>query len=282
YKIYVQRIHAAGYPVWTTNGVLIGSGSDHQKNPQLCSDDNKGAIITWWDDDIFAQRINAMGEIQWTPNGVSICTAASRQSFPQICSDGNGGAIIAWQDKRTGYYDIYAQRINSSGDPQWTANGTAICTASDYQRYVDICSDMNGGAIIAWQDESVFGNYDIYIQRINSTGNFQWTLNGIAVCNVNGNQQDVKVCSDGTGGTFVTWIDNRSALTPQIYIQRIDASGTPHAIVNGTQLSDPNSHKDCSNHQICSNAAGTAVVVWESWVEEWNQNIYAAAIDSSG
>jgi hypothetical protein len=34
---------------------------------------------------------------------------------PTIVSDGSSGAIITWQDKRSGNYDIYAQRVFSDG-----------------------------------------------------------------------------------------------------------------------------------------------------------------------
>ena len=53
-----------------------------------------------------------------------ISTAAWYQESPQSVSDGAGGAIITWQDSRSGQFkDIYAQRINSAGVWQWTAQG---------------------------------------------------------------------------------------------------------------------------------------------------------------
>ena len=56
---------------------------------------------------------------------------ASDQTNPEITSDGSGGAIITWQDHRSGCTDdIYAQRVDASGAPQWTADGVAICTAA--------------------------------------------------------------------------------------------------------------------------------------------------------
>ena len=44
------------------------------------------------------------------------CNAIGYQEEPEICSDGRGGAIIVWRDKRTGYYDSYAQRVDSNGN----------------------------------------------------------------------------------------------------------------------------------------------------------------------
>ena len=45
---------------------------------------------------------------------------------PQIIPDGMGGAIIAWGDGRNGKNDIYVQRMDSYGVPQWTPNGVEL------------------------------------------------------------------------------------------------------------------------------------------------------------
>ena len=67
---------------------------------------------------------------------VPICTALEEQSLPAIASDGAGGAIITWHDTRGGdERDIYAQRVSFSGEVLWTADGVAICTADNDQRY---------------------------------------------------------------------------------------------------------------------------------------------------
>ncbi len=60
----------------------------------------------------------------WNANGTVICNASGRtKGYNVIIGDGSGGAIIAWSDYRNG--DNYAQRINSAGTTQWTANGKA-------------------------------------------------------------------------------------------------------------------------------------------------------------
>ena len=92
---------------------------------------------------------------QWIPDGAAVCTASFDQARPTIVSDGAGGAIITWYDGRSHLkypYDIYAQRVDASGNPLWGTNGVAICEASRNELYPAIASDGLGGAIIAWQD----------------------------------------------------------------------------------------------------------------------------------
>jgi len=93
----------------------------------------------------------------------------------QLASDGSGGTIITWQDYRRGSSaDIYAQRPNAAGVPQWATDGVAICTATMTECRCVSSSDGSGGAIIAWQDYRSGTNYDIYAQRVNSSGVVQW------------------------------------------------------------------------------------------------------------
>ena len=128
----------------------------------------------------------------------AICTALDDQRDIATVSDGSGGAIIAWEDRRSGTnYDIYAQRVDSSGTPQWTANGIAVCTASDDQWDADIVSDGSGGAIITWHDYRSGNSYHIYAQRVDSSGINQWTANGVAVRTASYPQRDPAVVSDG-------------------------------------------------------------------------------------
>lgn len=229
YDIYAQCIDSNGVLKWMNNGTSICSANDNQRSPKITSDGEEGAIITWYDYrsgsdyDIFAQRINSNGTVRWTVNGEVLCTAVDTQNYPQICSDGAGGAIITWNDYRSGSnWDIYAQRIDSEGDPQWTLNGEEICIVSNNQDSPFICSDGTGGAIIVWQDFRNGINTDIYAQRIDINGAVKWTPNGLAVCNVINNQGNPQVCSDGAGGGIFIWDDYRTGSNYDIFGQHIE------------------------------------------------------------
>ena len=70
--------------------------------------------------------------VQWT----------ATRSAPRSSATESGGAIIAWQDKRSGSYDIYAQRVNGSGALQWSPpTGVSVCTAVFDQVNIAMVSD---------------------------------------------------------------------------------------------------------------------------------------------
>lgn len=229
--VYVQRLNASGAPQWSSNGISIYSGS-YVDEPQIISDGAAGVIITWGDlrsadYDIYAQRLDSSGAAQWTTGGVLLCNAADPQNDPQLAFDGSGGAIITWQDYRGSESDIYAQRVNSSGTPQWASNGEVLCSADDYQYYPQIVSDDDGGAIVSWEDYRGGGDCDIYAQRIDSSGTVQWDADGALICEAPNDQAYSKICTDGTNGAVIAWRDERNDGTSSddIYAQRVYKNG---------------------------------------------------------
>ena len=230
--------------------------------------------------DIYAQRISSDGYIEWIVDGEMICTADGDQLYPIGISDGMGGAIIVWEDERNSNRDIYAQRINSSGTPLWSANGTPVCEAENDQRFPKMVSDDSGGVIITWRDErnGVF-NYDIYAQRINSDGIVEWGKDGIPICSEVQEQQSATISRDGHSGIFIAWTDFRSNSSYDIYAQHILSDGLAQWSVNGIPICTAvNSQYD--PNIISDNDQGAII----SWDDERNNNldIYAQRIDSVG
>jgi hypothetical protein len=169
--VYAQRIDPSGAAQWTADGVALCTAAGEQFYPTIASDGAGGACVTWWDRrdataDIYVQRVNGSGSVQWTSNGVVLSAATNDQVYPKITSDGAGGAIVTWFDYRTGTGDIYAQRVSASGAVHWTANGLALCTATNHQNYPTIAASGVGGAIVTWQDWRSGALSDIYAQRV--------------------------------------------------------------------------------------------------------------------
>ena len=191
--------------------------------------------------DILDRRLQTSENISWETNGTIICDAAASQTSPQIVSDGDSGAIIVWKDGRegSGEEDIYAQKIDSTGQAQWTTNGSVICNATDNQFSPQLVSDSAGGAIITWIDNrpSTTSN-DIYAQKINSGGVVQWDVNGTVICNATSSQGGPQIVSDGAGGAIISWYDYRTSGTTgvDIYSQKINSAGEIQWNTNGTVI----------------------------------------------
>lgn len=236
--IYAQRIAPNGTHLWGANGTGVCTFiTNDQGGLEICSDGLGGAIIAWVDfrnivttgTNIYAERIDSNGNSKWNVNGKAICTLSPDQYSPVVCSNNKGGAIISWSDGRGGMstgYDLYAQKLNSTGDILWAPNGLDVCRAVDNQWVSGIIDDGEEGAVILWGDEREGAmNRHIYAQRLTSEGNSLWQANGSVICNADGGQDSASLINDGKGGCIIAWNDGRSD-SGDIYAQRIIISST--------------------------------------------------------
>lgn len=255
---------------WQTNGNPICVETGSQIDPQLVPDGEGGMLIVWSDtrfgsQDIFAQRIDAFGNELWDPNGVPVCTTAATQSGAEVVLSGPGGAIIAWTDQRnsaTTANDIYIQKLNPSGVPQWTINGMQLTNAIFNQSGPGgMVSDGEGGAILAWSDLRSGVELDIYAQRVNFLGTPVWTVNGVPVVDTPETVGDYHVIANGTGRAIVSWKDFRDG-DGEIYVQSLAPNGSPDWPLNGVALSSGARLVGSVFHTIATDDAGGVVAVW--------------------
>lgn len=279
-----QHLAMAAWSSDSKMNTAICTAPGQQCSSQIVSDGAGGAIITWEDArnihfDIYAQRIDAQGNILWEKDGVPICTAPENQNRSKVVSDGAGGAIITWQDIRDGSSnsDIYVQRIDADGKPQWIENGTPICTEVNAQNSPSIASDGAGGAIVVWQDFRT--NYaDLYAQRINKDGELLWKKNGVLICGASDAQSAPMVVDDGVGGVIVAWQDFRKSFA-DIYAQRVDGRGNVLWEKGGVAVCTALGHE--SFQVIVGNGAEGATIAWID-TRNGNNDIFAQQVDGNG
>ena len=266
-------------------GNPVSVAVNNQINPTMTSDGNMGTISTWQSKqngkyEIYAQRMNRTGTAMWTTNGIAICTQDSNYN-PIIVSDGSGGAIIAWQSYRgSATADIYVQRVNASGVIQWANNGAPLCAVVFDQNTIAMVNDGSGGAILTWQDyRSNNGFADVYAQRVNSGGTMLWTANGVSICNQAAEQNGPKILSDGSGGAFVTWADNRAG-NFDIYTQRVGSGGAAAWTTNG--VATCTMATDQKDPDICTDGLAGIIVTWTDFRSTTDYNIYAQRVGPAG
>jgi hypothetical protein len=226
YDIYAQRVDASGAIQWAPGGLAICAAAGLQGDQAIVSDGAGGAVITWADarggleTDVYAQRVNPSGTALWAAGGVAVSAAAGRQESPSLAPDGSGGATVVWQDKRNGSdFDIYAQRVDGSGDALWTEGGVALCSFVGDQVGPQITSSTGSDGVVSWQDYRG-GSPDVYAQKISESGVALWTADGLPVCTAVEEQGKPVIVADGSGGAIVSWADDRSG-DSDIYSQKV-------------------------------------------------------------
>lgn len=182
YKVFAQHLNGSGGRTWVTGsdsgGVAVCTSTDTQFDPILSAGPDGSAVITWNDGrrDMYVQKLRSNGSLLWGTNGVQVThLTIGIAEFGQILSDGSGGAFLVWSDTRNlgSTDDMFAQRLSSTGVPQWTDNGVVVSSAAHAQIGVVIIPDGKGNVIAAWDDErnTNSGYYrDLYAQKIGGSG----------------------------------------------------------------------------------------------------------------
>ena len=217
---------------------------------------------------------------EWPSSAIQnlpLCTAQNEQHFPVLITDGENGAIVAWSDARNANRDIFAQRVNATGDMLWKADGIPICDLPSSQSWPLIVNDTKGGAILIWGDTR-HGNQDSYAQRIDADGNKLWGSAGIPVCTHPTLQDDLNAIADGAGGVIVVWEDWRNG-NQDIYAQRIDSTGKPLWQTNGVPVYSGDG--DQYDPTLIADGEGGAIFAWwDISTPDWN--IFAQRLSAEG
>lgn len=271
--IYAQRVLASGQidPAWPATQLPVCTAGNEQSSPLAVSDGQGGAIVAWQDKrstvyDIYAQRVRVTGSVDpaWPADGRALTTATGSQYAHAVVSDGAGGMIVVWQDTRNVNIDVFAQRILASGvvDPAWPVNGRGVCVVAGDQTNVVCTADGTGGAIIAWEDERVAQDFDIYVHHVSNSGVLDpgWGLAaGHGLCLDVADQHTPCIASDGAGGAIVAWADGRQN---RIYAARVLSTGTndPQWTVDGVVLCPTGPVQ--SDPACIADGMGGAFVTW--------------------
>jgi hypothetical protein len=233
YDVYAQRMNKSGARLWGAGGKAICTEPNVQILPKIDPDRKNGGVYICWVDkrngldyDLYAQRVDSNGNLLWPTGGKAIVAQTGNQSAQDILSKSEfEGLIVTWKDGRLGNDDVYAQKVDGNGNMMWPAAGVLICNKANDQNNPSISYDGKKGCIVAWQDKRDGVQWDIYAQRIDSSGNALWGANGFLVSNAVGDQKGPKSVSDGDGGVAMVWEDYRSGNAWDIYGAHVSKKG---------------------------------------------------------
>jgi hypothetical protein len=271
---------------WTNDPTIntpIKTDPGGQMAPLIVTDTKGGAIIVWMEiGSLLGQRVDRDGYLLWDPAGVPVCTAVgSAPSIAGLIPDGEGGAIVVWYDFRNADYDtigffwsheIYAQKIDSMGQSQWTLNGVSIAPYVDSiaRGELEVTTDGAGGAIVTWTSHEYrfwWNKLEVYIQRVDRDGVLPWGLNGADINDTSWAESTPKITTDMSGGAIIAYATSGGG-----FVQRVDESG------NRLWPIDSISPRAGGGIEIISDGSGGALMVGR----ESNLNILAQRIDSNG
>jgi hypothetical protein len=212
FRLFAQRIDAGGNRLWGLDPVRVCL-YEHIQEVSEATLDGSGALVVAWTDwrngsvsqrDIYAQRIGLDGSRLWGEEGKAVIVYGSDQSRVRLAPDGAGGVFAVWADGRSGT-QIYAQRLDASGDPQWASDGAPVCTVSGQKGVLDIMPRGPGSAVAYWTMPQTDGFYNLFAQRIDGNGDQMWGAGGKQFSPTLNTCRDAQAIADGEGGVVFAW-----------------------------------------------------------------------------
>jgi hypothetical protein len=207
-------------------------------------------------------------------------TGAADQYSPAIAMDDSFFLTIVWQDDRNKNFDIYAQRYSPNSTPLGSNFKVNNDIGSFDQEYPAISTDGSGDFILTWQDYRK-GNWDIYAQRYNPSGNPLGSNFKVNDDTATAFQRYPAMVMDNTGSFIITWVDYRNGKV-NIYAQRYNSTGNPME-TNFKVNDDTGTTLAYSSPAIALDGSGNFVITWlGERNNSANLDIYAQRYNSSG
>jgi flagellar hook assembly protein FlgD len=272
-EIYAQRVTAIGTLPWSTLGLPVTLGGSFDKSMcDAASDGSGGLLVTWARDgvsyDIIAQRMDLVGGLLWGNNGVAITSDLDDQQFPHIVPTSSGGAVVVWDQPAPLSTEVYAQRLDGAGVPQWTSGGVSASGAVNVtEGSARLIGDGGDGAFVVWSDNrNDPAAADLFAVHVPATG-----MAGAhkALTAPTSRVEDASIVSDGAGGSFVTWRLHDTIGGPQVdlvYCQWLD-SDLANLLVNGGELLYDIAAGQFYPQTLLA-SPGKFIVVWEDTRDE--------------
>ncbi len=314
YHIFARKMSVNGEYLWPNDVQVSGlHRGRYQLHPLAVSDGRGGSFIVWEDAypgdyltyvDIYVQKLNSRGDRLWdqdravlSPNEEAIHhTLAATQA-------GDAGLTVAWV--ASGGTSIWVKHVPeqmqsaastsviiSGSTPSNAARPAETDSAGPFPGQLvggdplGLAPDEAGGVFLAWSslsrrpDSWDFGEAEIYVLRLDAGLTALWSAPVLLHSpQPDTLQQSPALASDGQGGVWVGWEDQRRA-RGDIYVQRLAGGGTwlwPNEV---------RCHWDSGQGR---RTASTAVldqngVAWVAWAEtrHGNNEIYLQRISASG
>ncbi|MCB1058767.1 MAG: T9SS type A sorting domain-containing protein [Calditrichaeota bacterium] len=152
-----------------------------------------------------------------------ICNHTGEAVVPKIAATSDGGCYVTWWDHTSGNYDVYLQRFDSAGVPQWTVPCGILVSNHPTETWLtdwDMVVDLEDYCIIAVNDSRGGSDRDIYAYRISPDGQFAWGADGITLSANNGFEPDPRIAIASNGDIAFAWQEDNV-----IHLRRVNVAG---------------------------------------------------------
>ena len=171
---FAFKMDINGNHLWNPNGINLGSG--YVVTIQALS--NGEAVIAWYaNGQTLMQKYTASGSPIWSVNQQVSNGLSGNKAPADLFELSNNEFILIFHVITSQIYsNLYAQKYDASGSPQW---GAPIQLSNKTTTYNSSYSSAKDNDVIYYGYKANGSNhFDSYLQRINSDGTLPWGING--------------------------------------------------------------------------------------------------------
>jgi len=235
---FAFKMDINGNHLWNPNGINLGSG--YVVTIQALS--NGEAVIAWYaNGQTLMQKYTANGSPIWSANQqVSNGLSGNKAPGDLFELSNNEFVLIFHVITSQIYSNLYAQKYDDSGSPQWVA---PIQLSNKTTTYNSSYSSAQDNDVIYYGYKANGSNhFDSYLQRINSDGTLPWGINGMDFdINQTDYEMDTKIAF-APGSQFVWSICNYTNTGQSSYgvsIQKFDKSSGDRQFTDNARVIYP-------------------------------------------
>jgi len=259
---------------------------NQQRYPAIAASGSNNFLVVWDTDGqdgsgrgIFGRRFSAAGLPVGSEFMVNTYTTGS-QTIPAAAADSNGNFVVVWAGAgATDSSGVFGQRFNPAGNTVGGEFPVNTFTTGNQQEAA-AGADGLGNFVVVWASGGQDGsNYGVFGQRYDSAGapfGGEFQVNTYTTSQ----QREPSVAADGAGNFVVTWISyEQDGSNWGVFAQRYNFLGAKV----GTEFR-VNSYTTSSQFipAVAADDAGNFVVMWESYQDGPNVNVFARRFNAAG
>lgn len=254
-----------------------------QSKPFVCTDDNDGFFCAFENlsdglIQIRLQRVGSDGTLQCDEAGAIVSASGVDQKDAQVVPDGSGGCYVVWAGFDPNFIlDVFAMRMDENCQPMWTEPAVLSSDAESDDSNPVAVADGNGCVIAIWQTGE-FGQLDVKAAKVCGDGTVAWQS---PVSTMPRNQQEPQIASDGQGGVYMVWSDDRDEIqSKDIYGQHFNSLGQAQWTNNGRLI--VTFLQDQKLPRLAVDGQSRVFVVWQDFRNGTNLDLYGQKLNPDG
>jgi hypothetical protein len=203
---------------------------------------------------------------QWSTDpaaNLAIVTKSGEQVTPKVAAAPDGSTWVAWFDNAAGSYDVYCQRLDAAGVPQFAAAGLLVSDHPQSTSLVDwdLVADAAGNAVLVFTDTRDGGDLDVFAYKLAPTGAMLWGADGVQLSSNADYEPAPRVCRASDGDFVFVWARLPAVGDGGLMMQRLSPAGVPE-LAPGGLLVVTQPGEDPAFCDVEPADAGNVVVSW--------------------